>query len=171
MDAKSWRIIFGAAAYAISTLSAGGFALAEVQALSPPRLMEVCSSETVAEATAKGNQLGWDAIPATDPDTVKWRQSFMSYNGGTVDVVGWRKTSTENEELISFWVAQDPNAHTACAYTVKVAGGLLDALIELLGRPSNLDKNEVATTALWKRGSQEISFAQVGSGAEVVISP
>lgn len=171
MNLEYWRGFVGVSAWVISTLTAVGFTVAAPHTLSPARLLEVCSSETIAEVTAKGDQLGWEAVPATDPGTIEWRQSFMSYNGGSVDVVGWRKNSTENEESISFWIAQGPNAHKACSYSVKVAGGLLDALIELLGRPSNLDRNEVAITAFWKPGRGEVSFSQVGSAALVVVSP
>ena len=152
-------------------VGAGGSSIAAPQTLTPKRLLEVCSSETIAEVTAKGNQLGWETIPATDPSTMEWRRSFVSYNGGSVDVVGWRKSSTENVETISFWVAEGPNAHRACSYSVNVADGRLDALIELLCRPSSLYKDEVSTTAFWKQGKREISYSQVGSAAGVVISP
>ncbi|MGY5804267.1 hypothetical protein ACXHMN_23285 [Rhizobium sp. LEGMi12c] len=163
--------LLGISAWATGMLVAVGVAVADSQTLSAERLLDVCSSRTIAEVTVKGGRLGWEVIPSTDPSTVSWRQSFISYNGGSVDVVGWRKRSTDNEETISFWVAQGPNAHKACSYSIKVAGRLLDDLTESLGRPSQFDKDEVATTAFWKRGSGEISFSQVGSTATVVISP
>ena len=171
MNLKCWNAFRGVWALAIGTFMAGGVSIAAPQALSPKRLLEVCNSQSIAEVTAKGNQLGWETVPATDPSTVEWRKSFVSYNGGSVDVVGWRKTSTENVEVLSFWVAEGPNAHKACSYSINVADGLLDALIELLGRPSTLHKDEVSTTAFWKQGTREISYSQVGTAAGVVISP
>lgn len=101
------------------------------------------------------------------------RTHFVAYNGGSVEVVGWRRDKVGEAESLSFWVAVGPNGHKACAYSTARPTGFLDAMSQQLGAPDNLDKNGAikSITAWWKRGAVEYSFAQVGSSAIVSIGP
>lgn len=133
------------------------------------RLLDICEAPTVQTAMTKGDELGWPRL--TDAETEEWRRSFVGYNGGSVDVVGWRQEKAGGAESLSFWLATGPNGHKACAYSTPRPAGFLDALSEKLGAPDNLDKNDEieSTTAWWKRGAVEYSFVQVGSSAVINI--
>lgn len=116
------------------------------------RLLDICEAPTVQAAMVKGDELDWRRL--TDADIEEWRRHFVGYNGGSVDVVGWRGEKDGRAESLSFWVATGPNGHKACAYTTPRPAGFLDTLSERLGAPDNLDKNDAieSTTAGWKRG-------------------
>lgn len=135
------------------------------------RLLDICAAPTVQTATMKGDELGWRR--QTDTETEEWRNHFLAYNGGSVDVVGWRRDRADGAESLSFWVAVGPNGHKACAYSTARPAGLLDAMSQRLGVPDSLDKNDAieSTTASWRRGAVEYSFTQVGSSAIVNIGP
>ncbi|MEO9340214.1 hypothetical protein ABFT80_22535 [Mesorhizobium sp. SB112] len=135
------------------------------------RLLNICKAPTVQAAIASGNELGWPR--QADAELEKWRTHFVAYNGGSVDVVGWRRDNAGGAESLSFWIAVGPNGHKACAYSTKKPDGLLDALSESLGAPDSLEKNDTIETisAFWKRGAIEYSFTQVGSYAGVTIGP
>lgn len=138
-------------------------------AMPAERLLTICEAPTVQTAMTKGDELGWPRL--TDAETEEWRRSFVAYNGGSVDVVGWRHEKAGGVESLSFWLATGSNGHKACAYSTPRPAGFLDASSERLGAPDNLDKNDAieSMTAWWKRGAVDYSFAQVGSSAVVNI--
>ena len=151
------------AAYLVS-----GQARADPPALTTGQLFDICKAPSVSEAAARGDRLGWSRSDEAQLD--EWRQSFMRYNGGSVDVVGWKRGEAERGDSLSFWVAEGPNGHKACAYSAADASGLLEALSRHLGKPDSLDRTEVVTSAYWKTGSIEVYYSQVGAGALVNIS-
>ncbi|MBG0512107.1 hypothetical protein I3J13_25335 [Agrobacterium sp. MOPV5] len=146
-----------------------GVATAMSADMTAERLLNICEAPTVQTAMTKGDELGWPRL--TDAETEEWRRSFVAHNGGSVDVVGWRREKAGGAESLSFWLATGPNGHKACAYSTPRPAGFLDALSERLGAPDNLDKNDAieSTTAWWKRGAVEYSFVQVGSSAVINI--
>ncbi|MEH0293418.1 hypothetical protein V6R98_12595 [Agrobacterium sp. CCNWLW71] len=146
-----------------------GMATAMPADMTAERLLNICEAPTVQTAMVKGNELGWQRL--TDAETEEWRRSFVADDGGSVDVVGWRREEVGRVESLSFWLATGPNGHKACAYSTSRPAGFLDALSERLGAPDNLDKNDAieSTTAWWRRGAVEYSFVQVGSSAVVNI--
>jgi hypothetical protein len=123
------------------------------------QLVDFCTSKTLAEAEAKGDQLGWRRL--TPAELENWRH--------TVEVSGWRRGDKDGGGSLSFWVARGPSQHRACAYSVTNPAGLLDDLSERFGTPSNLEKHDFGTTASWKLGVTEISFSQVGQSAVLYI--
>lgn len=58
-------------------------------AMPAERLLTICEAPTVQTAMIKGDELGWPRL--TDAETEEWRRSFVAYNGGSVDVMGWRQ--------------------------------------------------------------------------------
>lgn len=141
-------------------------------AMPPPltfaQLLDICGSSTVPEAAGKGDKLGW--LPLSGPKVEEWRRAFVAHNGGSVQVVGWRRGEKDGDGLLSFRIAQGPSQHRACSYSLADPAGLLEALTERFGAPASFDKLEFGTTAFWKRASAEIAFSQVGSSAGVIIS-
>ncbi len=135
------------------------------------RLLNICGAPTVQKATAKGDELGWQRM--TNAETEEWRAHFVGYNGGSVELVGWRRNNAAGPESLSFWVAVGPNGHKACTYSTMQPAGLLDALSERLGAPDTLDGDSAAgiTSAAWKRDAVVYSFTQVGSSATVSVGP
>lgn len=133
------------------------------------RLLAVCEAPTVPAALAQGGELGWPRL--TDADTQEWRTGFLGYNGGSVEVVGWRRGDAREAETLSYWVAVGPNGHTACAWSTTDPDGLLDALSQRLGEPDILEDKGAAgiVSAHWTRDAAEYSFAQVGSSAIINI--
>ena len=135
------------------------------------RLLDICEAPTVRAAAAKGDQLGWQDM--TDAETEEWRTSFVGYNGGSVQLVGWRREQAGAAESLSFWIAVGPNGHKACTYSTARPAGLLDALSERLGTPDALDKNDAieSISAWWTRDEIAFSFVPVGSSALISIGP
>lgn len=135
------------------------------------RVLDICEAPNVQAATVKGDELGWQRL--TDAETEEWRNNFVTYNGGSVEVVGWRLEKTDQADLLSFWVAVGPNGHKACYYSTARPAGLLDALSARLGEPDTLDRNDAIQliSASWRRGAVEYSFAQVGSSANFAVGP
>jgi hypothetical protein len=134
------------------------------------RLFNICEASDVQAVTVKGDELGWHR--QTDAETEEWRSHFIAYNGGSVEVVGWRRDNSAGEaDLLSFWVAVGPNQHKACAYSTKRPAGLLNAMSERLGTPDNMEKEAAIemVAAYWKRGAVEYSFTQIGSSAGINI--
>ncbi|OBZ96440.1 hypothetical protein ADU59_06165 [Pararhizobium polonicum] len=159
----------------ISGICAGFFNIGTATAMpvdmTVDRLLNICEAPTVQAAIVKGDELGWPRL--TNAETEEWRTHFVGYNGGSVEVVGWRRDNTDGAEALSFWVAVGPNGHKACAYSARKPAGLLDALSQRLGAPDNLDKEDAIEmiSASWKRGAVEYSFTQVGSSAVINIGP
>jgi hypothetical protein len=151
----------------LNALFAVGSAAATPPTLTLPQLLDFCDSQTMASAEAKADQFGWHRM--TDADLKDWRTGFIAYNGGSVDVLGWRRGDKAGDDSLSFWVARGPNGHQACAYSVTNPATLFDDLSARFGAPTSLDKRESATTAVWKRGAAEISFSQVGSSAVLYV--
>jgi hypothetical protein len=135
---------------AFSVLFAVDAAVVTPSVLTLAQLVDFCTSKTLAEAEAKGDQLGWRRIAST---------------GNAVEVSGWRRGDIDGGDSLSFWVARGPSRHRACAYSVTNPAGLLDDLSERFGTPSNLEKHDFGTTASWKLGVTEISFSQVGQSS------
>ena len=135
------------------------------------RLLGICEAPDVQAATVKGEELGWKLL--THAETEEWRGNFVSYNGGSVEVIGWRREKTGQADLLSFWVAVGPNRHKACSYSTARSAGLLDALSARLGEPDILDRHDEAevTSASWTRGAAVYSFAQVGSSVTFAVGP
>ncbi len=135
------------------------------------RLLNICEAPTVRAAIVKGDELGWKRL--TNAETEEWRTNFVAYNGGSVEVVGWRREQAGGGESLSFWAATGPNAHKACAYSTAMPAGFLDALSERLGAPDSLDKNDAigSISATWTRDAIQYSFTQVGSSALINIGP
>jgi hypothetical protein len=131
------------------------------------QLVDFCTSKTLAEAEAKGDQLGWRRL--TPAELENWRTSYIASTGNTVEGSGWRRGDKDGGDSLSFWVARGPGQHRACAYSVTNPAGLLDDLSERFGTPSNLEKHDFGTTASWKLGVTEISFSQVGQSAVLYI--
>lgn len=137
--------------------------------LTADRLLDICAAPTVQAAAHRGDEIGWPRL--ANAETKEWRTNFVAYNGGSVDIVGWRREQANGVELLSFWVAAGPNGHKACAYSTQTPAGLLDALSERLGAPDSFDKNDAieSVSASWTRGAIQYSFAQVGSSAVINI--
>lgn len=135
------------------------------------RLLDICEAPTVQAATVKGDELGWQR--QTDAETEKWRKQFVAYNGGSVEVVGWRRDNAGDAESLSVWVAVGPNGHKACAYSTNKPAEFLLALSERLGSPDRLDKEDAIEliSAYWKRDAVEYTFTQLGSSATINIGP
>ncbi|GEC35922.1 hypothetical protein N181_31890 [Sinorhizobium fredii USDA 205] len=132
------------------------------------QLLDICGSSTVSEATTKGDALGWERM--NDEQVEEWRAGFLAHNGGSVDLVGWRRGEKEGDGMLSFWIAKGPNGHKACSYSVTNPAGLLDALTQRFGPPSSLDKMDFGSVAYWKHSATEVSFSQVGSSTGVTIA-
>ena len=128
-------------------------------------ILDVCEAVTLDEATAKGERLGWPAAPE-DRD---WRAGFERHNGGTVQVVGWRRSEREGDGLLSYWVASGPNAHTACGF-VTDQPGLMEAIRDRFGAPNTLKKQGDIVSAFWQRASAEVSFTRVGANSNLNLS-
>lgn len=155
------------AAAALGTVLAAG-RVAAMPALTTAQLFDVCGSSTISEAAAKGDRLGWRRM--SDAQLEEWRSSFIACNGGSVQVLAWRRGEKDGDDSLSFWIARGPNGHRACSYSTASPDGLLDALSERLGAPETLDKYDFGATAYWKRDAAEIYFSQVGSRAGVTMS-
>lgn len=148
-----------------------GAATAMPEDMTVDRLLAICEAPDVQAATVKGEELGWKRL--TDADTEEWRNNFVTYNGGSVEVVGWRREKTGHADLLSFWIAVGPNGHKACSYSTARSAGLLDALSGRLGEPDILDRQDAAEviSASWTRGAVVYSFAQVGSSVTFAVGP
>ncbi|MCJ2877435.1 hypothetical protein JUM41_24605 [Rhizobium pusense] len=148
-----------------------GAATAMPEDMTVDRLLAICEAPGVQAATVKGEALGWKRL--TDAETEEWRNNFVTYNGGSVEVVGWRREKTDHADLLSFWVAVGPNVHKACSYSTASSAGLLDALSGRLGEPDILDRHDAAEviSASWTRGAVVYSFAQVGSSVTFAVGP
>lgn len=127
------------------------------------RLLDICEAPAVTVAAQKGDELGWRRL--TDAETQEWHTSFVAYNGGSVEIVGWQREEAGKDESLSFWIAVGPNGHTACAYSTEGPSEFLDALSQRLGSPDNFDRNDAVEmiSASWTRGATQYSFVQVGS--------
>lgn len=165
---KDFRMIRIAMAAVLMVLPISEAAVAIPPTPTVAQLLDICLSSTVSEAAAKGSALGWDRM--RDQETAAWRRSFLAYNGGSVDVIGWRRGENEGAGLLSFWIAKGANSHRACSYSLAGPSALLDALTEHLGTPDTLDKSGSGATAYWKKGAMEVSFSQFGSSTDVNIA-
>lgn len=148
-----------------------GAATAMPLAMTIDRLLNICNAPTIQAATVSGNELGWQR--QTDAEIEEWRTHFVGYNGGSVEVVSWRRDNAGGAESLSFWIAVGPNGHKACAYSTKKPAEFLHALSERLGSPDTLDGDDAMEmiSAYWKRGAVGYSFTQVGSSATINIGP
>jgi hypothetical protein len=133
--------------------AAAGLADGMPSVLTSTQLFDFCASQTIAEAERKGGQLGWRRMAAAE--LVEWRASFASYNGGSVEVLGWRRGGKNGDDSLSFWVARGLNEHRACSYSAANPTRLLDDLSERFGTPStsintNSEPQLFGDLARWK---------------------
>jgi hypothetical protein len=105
----------------------------------------------------------------TEAQTAAWRESFVAYNHGTVELVAWHRQPGADAATLSFWVSTGSNRHKACSYTPSDPAALLDGLTSYLGQPDTQDKTDLGTTARWKRDRHEMAYTQVGSAAGLVV--
>lgn len=158
------RLSRGALAAFIALLTASSSLAAETgSALAV--ILDVCESTTLDEAAVRGGHLGWP----TAPEDRNWRTAFERHNGGTVRVVGWRRSAREGDGLLSYWVASGPNAHVACAYLTDQPG-LLEALRDRYGAPDTFDEQGDIVSAFWRRGGREVSLNRVGASSTLNVS-
>lgn len=148
-----------------------GAATAMPENMMVDRLLAICEAPSVQVAAIEGDKLGWQRM--TDAETKEWRTHFLSYNGGSVEAVGWRRKSADQSDLLSFLIATGPNGHKACTYSTTKPDGLLDALSASLGAPDTQTKEDAVEmiSAYWKRREVEYSFTQVGSSATIAVGP
>jgi hypothetical protein len=161
--------IFDAIAALVFSIRVDGVAATPPTWPTLAQVIQLCDSQTIAEAAATGDQLGWQRVSESDPGFVEWRTNFLRYNGSSVDAVSWRRGKEDNDGQLAFWIARGPDNYRACYYATATPSDLLDALSGRFGSPANLDKYGLATVATWKQGSKEISFSEVGSVATVYI--
>lgn len=154
---------------AVASTYVGASAAAPVE-MTVDRLIDICRASSIQDASTKADGLGWQRM--SEADTSEWRSAFLGYNGGSVDVVGWKREPSDNMDLLSFWIAVGPNGHQACAYSTTHPAGLLEALQARLGSPDDFDKMEEieSTTAFWKKDGMEYTFSQTRSSAMIQIS-
>lgn len=136
--------------------------------LTVEQIVDICESTTIAEATVKGDAQGWER--ANEKLIETWKTAFRNYNGGSVEVIGWRRGENEGDGLMSFWIATGPEAHKACAYSVSGQTGLPEALEKHFGPPDSKGTYDFGETAFWKKGRQEVTFSRTGSGALINIA-
>lgn len=159
------RMRYLTAGIVFGVLSAVADAAAAPPMLTLAQLLEFCDSKTLAEAEAKGDQLGWRRM--TQAELEDWRAGFAASTHSAVEVSGWRRE--DGGDSLSFWVAHGPNQQRACSYAVNNPALLLDDLSERFGAANDLDKRDSGTTASWKFGATEISFSQVGQSAVLYV--
>jgi hypothetical protein len=128
--------------------------------LTVSQFLEICRSSTVAEATAKGDLVGWPRM--SEAQTRQWRSSFHSYNGGRVEVTGWKRGERDTDGSLSFWIATGPNGHKACSHSAA-PDHFLEGLTEQLGAPASLDGSGSDVTASWQKGAVEAYLVRSGS--------
>lgn len=131
-------------------------------------VLPICMAQSMDEAEKAGAALNWHKL--TEADLADWRESFLDYNGGPLDVVGWRQGEKDTGESVSFWIAGGVNAHRACTYSTQNGEALLTALTDHFGTPESLDRLDFGTTAFWSHDGAEVMFSQVGASAMVNIS-
>jgi hypothetical protein len=137
------------------------------RALTTAQLVDFCHSLTMAEAEGKASALGWGKMD--DHVNDGWRQGYLSMNGGSVDVITWRRSDMVTEAL-SFWIAIGESSQRVCAYSTKNPAGLLDSLNDQFGKPSSVLKHDFGEVVFWTKGSMEVSFSRIDSSAGVTIS-
>lgn len=148
----------------------GGAAHALPPAPTIPQLLDICSSATVAEATAKGGRLEWERMDETR--IAPWRSSFEHGSGQAVEVVGWSRGPQERDGLLSFWAMMGAGGQRVCSYSARDAARLLDGLSHVLGTPDRQEANGAIASAGWSFGLGQVSFIQVGADALItVMSP
>lgn len=149
-------VLAGTALLSAMTAEAGGGFAA---------ILDVCEATTLDEAAIRGDRLGWPVAP----EDRNWRTGFERHNGGTVRVVGWRRSARDGDGLLSYWVASGPNAHTACAFSTDEAG-LLEASRDRFGAPDTFEEQDGIVSAFWRRGGSEVSFTRVGASSSLNLS-
>ena len=136
--------------------------------ISLAQVVEVCGSKSVAEASAKAAARQWRPMQAGRLD--EWRTAFVSYNGGSVEVTGWRSGESGEADTLSFWIARGPNGHKACAFASRRTGAdFLEALTRRFGPPASLDTLDFGATAFWKTAEMEVSYSRIGTATSLNI--
>ncbi|MBZ5759279.1 MULTISPECIES: hypothetical protein [Rhizobium] len=127
--------------------------------LTADQLIGICESSTVVEASKKGDVLGWQPV-----EDKAWKKSFENYNGGSVDVVGWRRGAKDSDGLLSFWISTGPVSTRMCSFYASGDGAaLLSAFFSHFGKPSKLDKFELGLIADWERAGDVVELNQTGN--------
>jgi hypothetical protein len=146
-----------------------GAAIAAAPPLPPVQLvLDICESSTVAQAAGKGDTLGWSRMTAAQ--SKEWRTTFVDYNGGTVELVGWVRGPEVGGDAISFWIAKGQNPHQACSYTPADPAALRAALVAHLGAPARADENAIVTMLEWTHGRYALIFSQSGAAGSLMIA-
>jgi hypothetical protein len=155
------------------TLAALLMALSDIAAMAAPapmlnvaQLLDFCRSTTMAEAERKGDAFGW----RRGGDDKSWREGFLDANGGTVGVLVWRRSDSEADGMLSFWIAVGESRHRACSYATGEPEGLLDGLKQAFGTPSAVFSHDFGEVVTWTQGHMEASLSRVNSSVDVVIS-
>ncbi|WP_284778545.1 hypothetical protein [Agrobacterium sp. lyk4-40-TYG-31] len=52
----------------------------------------------IQDVSAKGGELGWQRM--SEADTSEWRSAFQRYNGGSVEVVGWKREQSDSTDSL-----------------------------------------------------------------------
>jgi hypothetical protein len=128
-------------------------------------ILDVCEATTLDDAAIRGGHLGWP----TAPEDRNWRIAFEQHNGGTVRVVGWRRSAREGDGVLSCWVASGSNAHVACAFLTD-RPGLLEALRNRFGVADKFEEQGDIVSAFWRRGGSEVSLTRVGMSSTLNVS-
>lgn len=131
-------------------------------------LLEICDSKSVIEARQRGTSLGWNEVDQTKLE--EWRSSFVSHNGGSVDVVGWERSAATENLSVSFWISQGKDAHKACAISAGKPKSFFESLVAHFGQPKDQLGHDLGLVATWTIGPREISFSQVGETATINFS-
>ena len=130
-------------------------------------IVDVCMALNVSDAAVKGGALHWHRIIDKE-----WEKSFTRYNGGTVEVVGWRGGDDERDGLLSFWIANGPSPHKSCSYIGPASGEeIIKETTARLGVPSTLKTDELGTFAEWGVDSERVELYRVGTLVSITFLP
>lgn len=125
--------------------------------------MNICESPTVAEASAKGDALGWKRV-----NDEKWHRALQSGVSGTLEDVGWQSPGNESES-IAFWTVTGKRNSKVCTYNIEDAAGILEALIRQFGAGSR-DMSGALDAVSWQQGAMHVLYVHVGSVNRITIS-
>lgn len=142
-------------------------AASEQTSVNVKMIVDVCMASNISDAVVKGQALHWHRIIDKE-----WEDSFIRYNGGTVEVVGWRRGDDERDGLLSFWIANGPSPHRSCSYIGPANGEeILKETTARLGAPLTLETDYIGTFAEWGVNSERVELYQVGTLVSITFLP